>query len=378
MANGFRDTFRLILQRYLGDLEKIRGNVAFGKLTGEVTDMAREATNVRFMAEQANEPGAGGTSIERWLMKAQPGFFKMVGLTPWTMFWKNLALFSAQHTVMKIAQKVVAGTATQKEIARLAALNINVRDMKLLGSMKVNINDGGKLILPAVDDWTGVDGQRARELLLTAIHGEVRRVIVTPSLGDRSLMFSGVWEQGGKKLGESDLMTLPLQFLSYGVAAHNKILVSGLQGRDANMVGGMLMMVMAGMYASYLKTPENAWRNKNLADKLVEGYENSGVGGFWFGDVNQTLERMSGHQFGIRPALGLDPRFGKADGPADRLDVTGPAISTIYDLSRAFWDSEISATNRAQLIRRAVIYNNVLWWSGFGRNVATDVGETFE
>jgi len=364
----------------MGDLENIRGNIEFIRLASETMDMMMEGGNQRFLHNQMNEGDIGGTWFERALQERIPGYFKMVGLTPWTVFWKDMTMFAAQHTVMADAIKIASGANdVAAETSRLAALGMNTRDMKLLGRMEVEINDGGKLILPNIDKWAGSDGIKAKQLLLDAIHAEARRAIVTPSIGDKSLMFYGVWEKDGNVLAESDLMTLPMQFLSYGVGAHNKLLTSALQGRDKHVVGGIFMMIMGGILSNYLKTPENAWRNKSYMERVVDGYEAAGIGGFWFGDINHTLEQMSNNSFGIRPALGLDPKFGSANkSVADYSDAAGPGLATAFDLSRAFWDSDLTSTQRAHIIRRAVPYNNVLWWSGIARNMAQDTGELFE
>ena len=117
---------------------------------------------------------------------------------------------------------------------------------------------------------------------------------------------------------------------------------------------------------------------KQYRDILIEAYENAGFGGFWFGDVNQIIERMSGQQYGLRPLVGAKNRFGGDVSVADRIDLLGPGPSTVFDVSRAFWDPDLTATNRAQLIRRIVPYNNVLWWAGISRNLAQTTGEAFE
>jgi len=137
------------------------------------------------------------------------------------------------------------------------------------------------------------------------------------------------------------------------------------------------MLVMAA-FSNYLKMPENAWRNKTYPDIILDAYESSGIGGFWFGDINNMIERMSDNNVGLRPAMGLDPKFGKESSVADRVDVLGPGPSTLFDFSRAFWDAEMSSTERAQTIRRAIPYNNVLWWAGITRNMATTAGEAVE
>jgi hypothetical protein len=383
MVNGFTVGFRSMFLRFLNDLESVRNLTSFAQETGELSDMVRDRFNARVMEAQLGEGTTGGTAFERWLQDRMPGYFKLTLLTPWTTFMKDWVSIGSAHQTMKrsldVSQAILAGNQPDpKTVELLAATGINVRDALALAQMPHEIADGKSIIVPLVKEWEGPEGDRARNLMLNAIHGEMRRAIVTPSTGDRSALFEGVLASKGKVVAESDLLTLPLQFMSYGLAAHQKVLVSALQGRDQQVLMGMTMMMVMAVFSNYLKMPENAWRNKTYPDIMLDAYEASGIGGFWFGDTNNMIERLSGNQVGFRPAMGLDPKFGKDNSIADKTDLLGPGPSTVIDFSRAFWDPEMSSTERAQTIRRALPYNNVLWWAGITRNMATTTGEALE
>jgi hypothetical protein len=383
MVNGFTVGFRSMFLRFLNDLESVRNLTSFAQETGELSDMVRDRFNARVMEAQLGEGTTGGTAFERWLQDRMPGYFKLTLLTPWTTFMKDWVSIGSAHQTMKrsleVSQAILAGNQPDpKTVELLAATGINVRDALALAQMPYEIADGKSIIVPLVKEWEGPEGDRARNLMLNAIHGEMRRAIVTPSTGDRSALFEGVLASKGKVVAESDLLTLPLQFMSYGLAAHQKVLVSALQGRDQQVLMGMTMMMVMAVFSNYLKMPENAWRNKTYPDIMLDAYEASGIGGFWFGDTNNMIERLTNHAVGLRPAMGLDPKFGKDSSVADRIDILGPGPSTVIDFSRAFWDPEMSSTERAQTIRRALPYNNVLWWAGITRNMATTTGEALE
>jgi hypothetical protein len=383
MVNGFTVGFRSMFLRFLNDLESVRNLTSFAQETGELSDMVRDRFNARVMEAQLGEGTTGGTAFERWLQDRMPGYFKLTLLTPWTTFMKDWVSIGSAHQTMKrsieVSQAILAGNQPDpKTVELLAATGINVRDALALAQMPHEIADGKSIIVPLVKEWEGPEGDRARNLMLNAIHGEMRRAIVTPSTGDRSALFEGVLASKGKVVAESDLLTLPLQFMSYGLAAHQKVLISALQGRDQQVLMGMTMMMLMAVFSNYLKMPENAWRNKTYPDIMLDAYEASGIGGFWFGDTNNMIERLSNHGVGLRPAMGLDPKFGKDSSVADRIDILGPGPSTVIDFSRAFWDPEMSSTERAQTIRRALPYNNVLWWAGITRNMATTTGEALE
>ena len=372
MVNGFKTAFGSLWDRALLDYSKIKPNVELSRETGELFDLVRDVHSARVAELNTPDPSGGGWYIEKLLQKTVPGFFKMVGLTHWTVITKDMLMFGAQHKVMQLAKAVDEGNNAFK----LGSMGISRRDAKLLASMPTEQH--GNLILPAVQNWSGPDGQRARTLLIDAIHGEARRAIVTPSFADRSLLFNGVLARKGKVVAESDLMSLPLQFMSYGIAASQKVLMSGLQGRDQSFFMGALAMMFLGMFSNYLKQPQTATMNKSTGEWLLEGYEASGVGAFWFSDLNQMIERYSRNTVGLRPTLGIDPRFGKTTNVGDYIDAAGPSIGTIYDVGAAFLDPELTASNRAQAIRRAVPYNNVIWWGSITRDLATKSAQPFK
>ena len=372
MVNGFKTAFGSLWDRALLDYSKIKPNVELSRETGELFDLVRDVHSARVAELNTPDPSGGGWYIEKLLQKTVPGFFKMVGLTHWTVITKDMLMFGAQHKVMQLAKAVDEGNNAFK----LGSMGISRRDAKLLASMPTEQH--GNLILPAVQNWSGPDGQRARTLLIDAIHGEARRAIVTPSFADRSLLFNGVLARKGKVVAESDLMSVPLQFMGHGIAASQKVLMSGLQGRDQSFFMGALAMMFLGMFSNYLKQPQTATMNKSTGEWLLEGYEASGVGAFWFSDLNQMIERYSRNTIGIRPTLGIDPRFGKTTNVGDYIDAAGPSIGTIYDVGAAFLDPELTASNRAQAIRRAVPYNNVIWWGSITRDLATKSAQPFK
>lgn len=373
MVTGFKVAWKSLWLRMFSDLDQVRKNAEFSRLSGELFETVLNIQNARVMEINQPDPGGGGRTIDRLMERAVPSFLKLAGLTHWTQGLKDLTMLASQHTVMDMARKLDQGD----NAFRLAAMGISKRDARLLAAMPVEETPNG-LILPAVQNWQGADGRRARTLLLDAIHGEARRAIVTPGFSDKNLAFYGVLARKGKKIGETDLMTLPLQFMSYGMAASQKVLMSGLQGRDQSLYMGALMMMTMGMMSNYLKQPQTATMNKSLDEWLLEGFEASGVAGFWFSDLNQMIERYSHQAVGLRPTLGIDPRFGKTTFVGDVFDAAGPSLGTIADVVMAFTDPERSATNRAQAIRRAVPYNNMIWWGAITRDIAGAAGRSFQ
>lgn len=383
MLNGFDTQYRAMTVRFLSDMEKIKGNTELSKMTGELLDMVKDRFNARVSElNQEQNLGTGGSAFERWLDARIPGFFKINGMTPWTMVMKDIVAFSSQHRIMDDAIKWSEGKLSKERQMALSSIGIDERGALLLAKMPIERYKDGTLILPNTGAWTGTDGQRAMDLLLDGLAAQMRRGVVTPSFADKSTMLGGVLtnSRGAKRddmFGESDLYRLPFQFMGYGLAANQKVLMSGLQGRDANFYSGALMMVMIGMGINYLKTPTNAWANKTWAERWLNAWETGGVGGFWLGDLNTQIEHYTANQIGIRPALGMKPKFGRTGVDAP-IDIAGPGVAQFFDIYRAFSDPEFSNTARAQAIRRVIPYNNVLWWASVSRDTATMAGENID
>lgn len=378
MINGFADGFKGIWLRMTDDLANTQFTREFMNQSGELADMTMSGINARVFENQTVESYAGGTRFERWLQEIVPDFYKFVGLTPFTMAMKDLTMYTAMHVIMRDARAIAAGAADEKTVARLAAAGVGLPEASLLARMPVIERNHGVLQADLREWQLTPDGRRASRFLLDAVHSEARRGIVTPSSADKPLIMHGIWASSeGRKIAETDLMTLPFQFMSYGIGAMQKVTLSALQGRDRAVVGGMMSMLMLGMMANYFKMPNVAWQNKTNGETLLEAWEASGLGGFWFGDINLMIERASGNQIGARPLFGMDPKYGDGD-EINVTDALGPGFGTVYDLARAFTDADASATERAQIIRRAILFNNVIYWKRLSTNMANNVGEAFE
>ena len=387
MAQGFGVFFSHVFRRMLDDVEAHGEDMRMGGLTNELFDFASTQHNARAAMMEHGQPDIGGTWLENLIHDRLPGFFKISGLTPLTVWLKTLVMDAAQHNVMadaiRISDMLKAGRRlTREDTFRLAALGIKPRDAVLLASMPYQTWKNGTLILPNTGAWTGPNARKAKELLLNAIHAEARRAIVTPSIGDQSTIFRGVFTVKGEKVLETDLMKIPMQFLGYGVAAHNKVLVSALQGRDRSPVMGMFMMVAMAFIANYLKTDSNSWKSKSYDDIIFEAVQNSGLGGFWFGDLNGMIEKASNQRLGFRPNIlrpitGTKTRTRQGDIEA-LVTLLGAAPSHFWSSARAFVDPNSTASDYASAVRKIVPYRNVLWWERFFRDMTGEVAGTFE
>ena len=381
MVNGFGNAFRGTFMRWFATLEQIDRNSEFIKLVGEGLDMNLPHAAAR-LSEMNSADVRRGNPYFNAISKFVPTYFKMNGLTPYTVIAKNISMTIAQHRIMKdaiaIAEALNKGESPDPVlVARNAADGVGLRDNLLLAKMPFEMS-GNNLILPATHKWTGSEGRRATKLLLNSLAINSRRTIITPGPSDLPMITRGVFIWKGEKKFESELLGLLFMFKGYGMAATQKLVLSGMQGRDVNAAGGILAMLMLGAFTTYLKTPELAWRNKSYEDILLDSYENAGIGGFLFGDLNGMVETYSAQKLGIRPALGLDPKLASDSDISKYVDMMGPGASVYGSMVQSFLDPELSASNRAQLFRRSLPAANLIYWDRLTRDAASAMAAPFE
>ena len=95
-------------------------------------------------------------------------------------------------------------------------------------------------------------------------------------------------------------------------------------------------------------------------------------------DLNISLETLSGHQLGLRPAFGAKPLFGEVN-IGDRLgEPLGPGINLITEALWAFTSEEAKRNDRASIIKRIIPWNNLWVWNDWFRQASKSIYGTIE
>ena len=383
MVNGFGRAYKSVFMRAFATLEQVDRTSKDMKLTGEILEMVLPHGAAR-LNDLNSAAVSRGSAYTRAISQHLPTFFKINGLTPTTVIHKEIVQMQTMHRVLEDAAEIAKALNSGQPpdatlVARQAADGISLRDNLLLAKMPIE-RTGNGLILAATQNWAGNEGRRATNLLVNAMQVTARRAVVTPGPADLPLIARGVFTWKGRKVFESDLMGLLFAFKGYGMAAMQKVVLSGMQGRDVNFSAGIVSMLMLGALTVYIKTPELAWRNKSYEEIMLEAYEASGIGGFIFSDLNGMIETYSAQQLGMRPMLGLDPRMGNQGALGKYVDMMGPGASVYGQVVQAFIDPdpELTMSNRAQMIRRSIPYANFYFIDGLTRNLVSSGVEAFE
>lgn len=365
-TEGFSPLFKALHTAWRGEASKMQRG-AYAKQAGE----ALELVNARWMAQMIDNDSAltvtNQTMLERGLAAAQSPFFKLNMMNPFTVVWKEFTSIMTTHTLLDEANTVAnavragrtMGTFSKKELKQaqhLASWGIDLRGAQMIADMPIEKTEGSGLYLANIENWTGRDGERARELFLGALSGNIRSAVVTPGPLQRAAIMDGVFRIGGERK-EQALLSLPFQLMSFTMASSAKITHSMLSGRDRNVAVTLGALMVGGMVATWLKAGDN-FDKMGWDEFALNTIENSSVLG-WLGDVYRRTEDLTG--YGPRSAMGL--RDLGENTVSDEIGVfTGPATSVLAGSVEAFVNPELEARQQAAMIRRAVPFSGIVWW----------------
>jgi len=282
----------------------------------------------------------GLTVGERVVHSAAQGFSKINLINQWTAAMKNLQTVVMQN---EIVPNMVKGK-TDKRLVRLGISDANQINIgRELGKHGKEV-DG--IWLANVGNW---DNPELGMMYKTAMRKESDRVIVIP--GEEKPLFMST--EMGKTI---------FQFRSFMMAATQRVLISSIQGQDANMLQGMMAMMTMGM-ATYAFKQWDA--NRPLSDDpavwIAEGIDRSGMTGSIM-EINNTVEKISRNTLGLRPLLNIDTpasRFASRDSTEAFFGPTfGSLLSTVTKVAGAASSTEWKDSD-TRALRRLLPYQNL-------------------
>lgn len=424
MSQGFSRTFGKGVGSWMKQLDNYQIARDNNKKAGIAMDLILGSSRRRFIEETgATAYGAGKNPLEKTFNTVAQKFndwqgpwYLLNGLSFHTQIWKEMTGVLASDNFIRLSIKAAKGTATEEEMLVLLRANIDLDTAKIIakspyemlgpkgdvikgiGSRKVDDND--ILYTANVDEWTGPGGQGAATRYRQALWSETNRTIVTPDVSDTPAMMSGAIRIKNKSLQEeldsplgrfmgykkdqrggkihNAALSLPFQFFSWGVAANRKIVMSGLSGREADYLGGITTMIFLGYMADYFKNPRYH-AHKSGIEQAIRAVELSGIGGM-ITDMNFLTEQISGGMFnfpiGLRPLLGVEPRFGQPTVIDAVGEMTGAGPSIPLDLLYHFMSDDVTFEQRQNITRRVLPGATLIWTENQFKkvyNATTDV-----
>ena len=309
---GVRNLLRGYVVPLATNLKAIKLSINEGKIAGAVTETVMNA-RLATLAELTDPMQAAGSSFERLMDNAVNTFSRVTFLSHWNDFLKGSITVLSQNRMIdnafnwtkldKIERRWMANTGIGEDMANEIARQVRAHGRKEGGVWVAN-----------TEAWTNPAAQRA---FRAGIAKSADVQIVTKGVSDAPLAL------------QSNTGRVLMQFKSFALASHQRVLISGLQGRPRHTAEMLLFATLTGMMVSYFKNIE-AGRTED-AQKLLdnpgrwigEGLDRSGLFAIPF-EVSNTLEKFGGA--GI--VAGLQALFADEDrgGPVSRYasrNVTG-------------------------------------------------------
>lgn len=368
MVTGLKRNAEFAMKAALGDKGRFGKAKLDFRITGEGMDTQLGIGQHRFI-ENGGLNATGSQSAE-WLKRktswwndfANGPWYIVNLMSPMTDKTKQWQMMLTAHFAVEDMGRLLNGQLTPKQVRNLAAMGIDEEFARRVLPWTDPSDTGINLL--QIDRWPDAD---ARARMLAVIAGEARRSIPTAGPSVKSLASRGFVSMDPERR-EYPFITLPFQYMTFGMAATQRILVSGLQGRDASGLAGALAVVGFAYLGNYMRTPEHVWDRMPADERWFRAVEMSGILGS-ISDVNQMVELMSMGTAGGRPMLGMSHPFG---GEYDGWDATGVLAgaggANPVALFRLFTDPTLSDWERASIVRRAVPLNNLFYLDSFARD----------
>jgi len=132
------------------------------------------------------------------------------------------------------------------------------------------------------------------------------------------------------------------QFKKFSMGMTQRVLIRGLQQKDATFFSSVITMIMLGAMVDMMRSKafDQDYSQKSYSDKFMDAFERSGVGGI-FMDVGNSAERLMTADRGAM----LGGVFGPTGSNVDKL------------LNVAIGDESQTASN----VRRLIPFQNI-WY----------------
>ncbi|MGL4961465.1 MAG: hypothetical protein ACRC67_09545 [Inquilinus sp.] len=280
--------------------------------------------------------------------------FGLVSLqAQWNTAWEQFAGLLSIDKILTTAEKEAAGTATPPESQYLRFLGLTPGYTKLIADRFAKSGqsmDGLRII--DTSEWTDGLGVELRRSLHAAVRKDVHRQIIRPTAGDRPLWMSTPL---GQVVG---------QFKSFNAAAQSKILIAGLQRRDAATFSGLALATTLGMMSYAIKS---ALAGRDVSDDprqwLLEGVDRSGTTG-WLMEANNTVEKITRGTIGLGRLAGKEPLTRYASRNLSDV-LAGPTAGLIEDIAMPIGAAMTGDFTRRDLhrLRRLMPWQNMFYLS---------------
>lgn len=325
-VHGVRATMREALPSLVSNLKAIKISKQDARDLGAVTEVVLNS-RLASLAD-LNDPYRYQSAFDRYISNASQAFSQATGLAWWNDTVKSMTSVMTQN---RMARNILDWKGmNERERAYMSYLGINGTSASAIRKQieKYGVQEQG-IWGANVSAW---DDDLAKRAWAAALNKDVDRTIVTKGVADAPLWMKTNWGR------------LIMQFKSFGLASHQRVLISGLQEQPHRLAEQMVLGTAMGMMVAYLKFVERG--DFDQAERLLEnpglwvadGLDRTGILSLPF-EISNTAEKL-GIPFGIMTAAqavaGDEDRGGSVSRYATRNKlgaVLGPSAGLFNDLA---------------------------------------------
>ncbi|MQW45573.1 hypothetical protein CN090_13140 [Sinorhizobium meliloti] len=295
------------------------------------------------------DPYRYGSTFDRFLSNTSNAFTKATGLGLWNDTLRTMVSVMSQNRIMRVA--LDWDKAPKEERAYLAMLGIDERMAERVATQfrRHGVEEEG-IYGANASAW---DDDLAYRTWAAALNKDADRIVIIKGVSDNPLWM------------KTNLGKLLFQFKSFALAAHQRILLAGLQERPHRLAEQLVFATAIGMMISYLKYVErgNLEEAQRLLDNpglwVANGLDRSGVLAIPF-EISNTVEKIGlpGLMTAAQAVAGDEDRGGSASRYASRGKfgaLAGPSVGAFEDLAeilRQVADGDIKESGANAVIRQ--------------------------
>lgn len=301
------------------NLKGIKMSVAEAQLAGNVVERAL-GQRLATLSDIA-DPYASRGPVEAFLENMTNVASRWNGIRMLTDMQKSIASVMTQNRLLQGVENY--GKSTDKRY--LAYVGI---DQSMAERIAKQFAEHGETVenvrVANTEKWTD---EVARRTYRAAINKDVDSIITTKGVADTPLFAN---TPTGRAM---------LQFKSFALASHQRVLLRGLQEDQTRFIGGLLAMSMAGMFATWLKAVSGN-RMEKLQDVgknpgwwVSEGLDRSGVFSVPM-ELANTFEKATG----LNPVKTPLKAFDEGSAQSQRMQnrslmgaIAGPSMGLVDD-----------------------------------------------
>lgn len=296
--------------------------------------------------------------VERTLQWGASRFQMVSMLAQWTDWAKKVAGTVAMANILRASEASVGGTASARQLRLLGESNITPQLAERIHSAWSGEGGGSVIDGVHVSNSANWADKSAKEAFEGALARNINMSVVTPGQ-EKPLLMS------------NPLFNILTQFQGYTAAAHQRILISGLQRRDSQVLQGLMFSLGLGMLSYKINSMTGGSpASDKPADWFKEAVSRGNILG-WMEWGNALASKTSGGSVDIYRTLGAGKPLSRYASRSALDQLLGPTAGKVENvlkvtsaLGRADWNE-----GDTKALRRMVAAQNLFYVRGLFNQV---------